>query len=255
LAKAAIVELTRQRDELSAKVNQLHRGSDSSESTTPTTGTIHSIGRSPAADDSVATTPPTPAEEQKRFFVASSGTPSEIRRKERELNKKNRGPAYIPLYRLLGFSAQEQEQFLSLKLDSIERTNDLFKLAARNAAHDRGNLQTTAEVVAEQGAAEWRSTLEQVYGDKIAEAIVNYETTLPIRAVADQFQANLSKTGTPMTEAQVENLIAILASTALTDKGKVSYLAIKPDIAVAKAQSLLSPDQLALLKTTLTRIH
>jgi hypothetical protein len=80
--------------------------------------------------------------------------------------------------------------------------------------------------VAEQGAAEWHSTPEKTYGEKAADAIINYEATLPIRAVAEQFQARLSAVDTPLTDAQVESVIAILANSAHNEKGKVNYRAI-----------------------------
>jgi len=255
--EAAFAEISRERDGLQMQLHAEQRRATEAEGRAAGLKRdfdhLFSDKKSSAAPVSAAgftTGPAMPAQgEGQWFFVKSPSDPVEARRQLRAFNGAAIDATYAALYRKLGLSPAQQEQFKALKLDNMESSSALFKAAAaKSPSHDRSTMQTMAEVINDQGAVELQASMRGAFGDGTAQAIEHYQSTLPARNVANQLASALFYSENPLTVMQAEQLVEIVADAARAPQGKVDLSAMNSEGMLAQAQSVLSEAQFAALR-------
>ena len=184
-------------------------------------------------------------------------TPEEIRTN----NGLNVDTAYAALYRQLGWTDAHRDQFRNLMLDRQESGERLFKSAvaaarAQNPNMDRGIMLEIYEATHAQTQAEQQADVRRVFGDATAKSLEYYQETLPMRAIANQLATALFNSETPLTPAQSDRVVEVLARNARGPIGKVEIAALDSDVAVAQAEAagLLNPTQAAELRRVAARV-
>ncbi|MEO5958015.1 MAG: hypothetical protein ABIZ49_05925 [Opitutaceae bacterium] len=152
---------------------------------------------------------------------------------------------YRPLYRLAQFTPAQVEQFKSLLEKSNRRRAELVRAVdSRNAP----KLAEALEAIEDQLAAEFTVDARAIFDDAAAQKIERYRETEPLRIVTERLASNLFYTETPLTAAQAEQLIPILARHARGSDGAVGIASLNVEAALPEAQAVLSPGQLGELR-------
>jgi RNA polymerase sigma factor (sigma-70 family) len=168
-------------------------------------------------------------------------------------NGQSLDTTYAALYRELKLTPAQREHFKNLMLDCEETSKRLFGKAvaearARNPKFDRADQYEVFEAMNAQMQVEQQAAVRQALGETAAQALQNYQTTLPMRFVAKQLAANLFTSEAPLLPAQADQLIEIMARNARGPAGTVELVALNVEATMAQASGLLSPVQLAELR-------
>jgi RNA polymerase sigma factor (sigma-70 family) len=181
--------------------------------------------------------------------------PAESRRLTREMNIESRDASYRAFYRLAGFTPAQQEQFKALFVDNMDRTDERVKSVmtaamAQNPRPDRSGWQPVVESTVKQNYDEFLTTIRTNFGDATFQAFQHYTDTMASRGVTKELSSALFYTDTPLTVAQAEQLVEVVAANSRNAQGKVDLPAMNTDAILAQAQAFLSPPQLAALRRT-----
>jgi len=201
---------------------------------------------------------PTPATTSSRGILSLSrmqfsSDPVEARRQMREFNNENRDMAMSAFYRQLGFTPAQHEQFKSLMIDHMDRSDAQVKAAmtaamAQNPKPDRAALQQVAEATSQQDYDEWLAAIRSNFGDGTVQALQHYNDTRAGRAVTTEVASALFDTDTPLTVQQSDQLVEIIAANSRDAQGRVDLSAMNTDVILSQAQAVLSAPQLAALR-------
>jgi len=167
---------------------------------------------------------------------------------------------YAALYRKLGLTENQKEQFRNLMLDREESSGRLFKSAvaaarAKNPKMDRAVQQEIFEATNAQLKAEQQAEVRRVFGDVVGQTLENYQAVTPVRSIANQLATALFNSDSPVTPVQVDQIIDVLAQNARGPIGQVELPSLNSETAVAQlqAQGLLNPSQVVELQRIITR--
>lgn len=173
---------------------------------------------------------------------------------------------YAALFKSLNLSPADLDRFKSLL---VEKQNALLDVvgAVRDQGLNPRNPDDRAQIASLLQAAQAQvdSTIRQTLGDAQFSQYQNYEQTLPQRNLVNQLAQTLSYTGAPLQAYQVDQLVNILAAnTSAKNQAAGAWMAAAgpmfvgalnsrnsppiTDAAVAQAQSVLTPPQLAALQ-------
>ncbi len=182
------------------------------------------------------------------LFTPLPADPEEARQQVRNLNRPGVRMTYSPFYQKRGFTPEERTRFEELALDNTERGSALFKkAAAQSATQDRESLQTLAEVVNDQNHATLGALVRDAFGDKAGEEFQRFQETLPLRPITNQLASALFYTETPLTVAQAEQLVDIMAQSARSANGKVNPAEMDKPAVLSAASAVLSAPQIEAL--------
>jgi hypothetical protein len=181
------------------------------------------------------------------------GNPVESRRLTRLANLESADESYRALYRQLGFTPAQHEQFKALLSDYMDRRDEQMKAAmtaarAQSPALDRAALQAVFETTANQSYAEWQETIRGAYGDGILQTFRHYADTAASRDVTRELSGALFYTETPLTVEQADRLVEIIAANSRNAHGKVDLTVMNDEAILAQAGAVLSEPQLAALR-------
>ncbi len=176
---------------------------------------------------------------------------------------------YAALFRALGLPPEKLEQFKSLLVDKQAAVMDVFAAARAQGIGGREG-RDEIQALLQSTQAEIDGQIRSLLGDTGYAQFQNYERTQPQRAVVGQLEQRLSYTGAPLNSAQSEQLVQILAQHGPPDRGANRRMGsfvqsfvgggsvaaqfiggggpTITDAAVAQAQTVLSPPQVASLQ-------
>lgn len=178
------------------------------------------------------------------------------------------GP-YAALFRRLNLGPAELEKFKHLLVEKQAVIMDVMAAARNQGMGGRENRDELRQLV-ESNQAEIDQSIRTTLGDAVYAQYKNYETTLPQRGLVDQLGQRLSYSTTPLTDAQTEQLVGILASNTTPSNAGSRNPVVMPMIAafprvvaagvagggvrvtdevVAQARGVLSGPQLAALQS------
>ena len=182
-------------------------------------------------------------------FVAGPTDPVEARRQARAREAVTADASYTALYRKLGWTPEQQEQFRELMFARKEATERLFGAAVRAAVEknpqlDRAGKFEIFEAVQAQNMRDEQAEVHRVFGPAAGQAMEHYQATLPMRQAAGQLATALFYTEAPLAPAQAEALIEIMAGSAPAGSGRIEIATVNVDQAVTQGQGLLSASQL-----------
>lgn len=160
---------------------------------------------------------------------------------------------YGPLFKNLHLDAATLTQFKDLLVEKQMVSSDVLSVVAKQGLNPLQNRQEVSQLLV-KAQSDIDGKIKTLLGDEGYGQFQNYQRTQPQRAVVTQLEQNLSYTDAPLTAAQSEQLVQILASTANT--GARSQTTPVPTRATARisdemidrAGAVLSPTQLQALE-------
>jgi len=188
------------------------------------------------------------------FFLRASPAPNdpvEARRLGREMNIEGMDSTYRAFYRQAGFTPAQHEQFKALMVDYMDRSYARVEeamTAARAQTNDRTALQAVLETTTKLADDEWLVAIGGTFGDATLQAFTRFTDTIAASEVTKELSTALFQSDTPLTVAQADQLVEIVAANSRNAAGKVELAAMNNDVVVAQAQGILSAPQLAALR-------
>lgn len=120
---------------------------------------------------------------------------------------------YAALYKNLNLSPEQAAKLGALLAERGNTRQDIFSAAREQGVDPRANPEAFRKLLADS-QNEINSGIKAVIGDAGFAQLQTYEQTLPQRSIVNELQQRLSYTNTPLTPAQSEQLIQILATNA-----------------------------------------
>jgi RNA polymerase sigma factor (sigma-70 family) len=155
------------------------------------------------------------------------------------------GETFPALFRKMGWTEQQQEQFKRLYFERKEAEKQLLdEVLARGAPPNR---ETARQVVQEAGR-EFEAKLRGALGENAPEALRDFEAKRPFRAIADEVAKRLLYSDAPLSHWQAEQLIDAMANNASMSQGRFDLGTMNRDTVLAQAGGVLSVAQLAVFR-------
>lgn len=120
---------------------------------------------------------------------------------------------YATLFKNLNLPPDQVEKLTALLAERSTTMQDVMSAARDQGINPRENPDAFRKLVAD-AQNEINKGIKTVIGDQGFAQLSNYEQTLPQRNVVNELQQRLSYTSSPLTAAQAEQMVQILASTA-----------------------------------------
>ncbi len=120
---------------------------------------------------------------------------------------------YATLFKNLNLPPDQVEKLTALLAERSTTMQDVMSAARDQGVNPRENPDAFRKLVAD-AQNEINNGIKAVIGDQGFAQLSNYEQTLPQRNVVNELQQRLSYTSSPLTAAQAEQMVQILASTA-----------------------------------------
>lgn len=122
---------------------------------------------------------------------------------------------YGALFKTLNLSDEKLATFKSLLAEKEATMMDTMRAAREQGLDPRSDPEGFKKLVAAT-QAETNSAIKAAIGDTAYAAYEQYQATQPQRAVVSQLQQSLSYTNSPLTTAQADQLVQVLAATTAT---------------------------------------
>ncbi|HVU23613.1 MAG TPA: hypothetical protein VHE13_05760 [Opitutus sp.] len=119
---------------------------------------------------------------------------------------------YAGLFKSLGLTPEQLDKFKNLLVEKRTSMMDVMSAAREQGINPRSDPDAFHKLVSD-AQAEIDNNIRSVLGDAGFSQYQNYEQTLPERGLVDQLQQRLSYSSTPLTDAQAEQMVQILAAT------------------------------------------
>jgi hypothetical protein len=120
---------------------------------------------------------------------------------------------YGALFKNLNLSPEQTEKLKTLLADRANTRRDIEEAARAQGINPRENPEAFRKLFTD-AQNELNASIKATIGDSGFAQLQNYEQTLPQRNVVDNLQQRLSATSLPLTPAQAEQLVQILATNA-----------------------------------------
>jgi hypothetical protein len=170
---------------------------------------------------------------------------------------------YAALFKSLNLTPQQLEQFKNLLVEKRTAVADVMAAARSQGLTGRENRDEVRALV-QNAQNEVDNNIRSTLGEAAYSQYQNFEQTQPQRAVVSQLQQRLSYSGTPLTDAQSEQLVQVLASSTPTNGGGATGATPRPggvatrlgfnggaaitDQAVSQSSTVLAPAQVQALQ-------
>ena len=118
---------------------------------------------------------------------------------------------YAALFKNLNLPAEQIEKLTTLLADRTTTMQDVMSAAREQGINPRENPEAFRKLVSDV-QDQINNGIKSVIGEQGFAQLSTYEQTLPQRNVVDELQQRLSYTGVPLTPAQAEQMVQILAS-------------------------------------------
>lgn len=157
---------------------------------------------------------------------------------------------YAALFRQLEFAPAQIERFKTIKLQMLEKRNQLFGERITAVAPENGRLaeaevKKIGEQIFREMNAENEASLRGEFGEKLHGQIQHFESTLPVRFLSEQLAAALFHGTAPLEPRQADQLVEVIAKSARNAGGKVDANALNGVAVLEEAGSILKPVQMA----------
>lgn len=118
---------------------------------------------------------------------------------------------YAALFKSLNLSSDQADKVKALLADRMTTMQDVFMAAREQGINPRTDPAGFQSLVA-NAQTDINNGLKAVLGDAGFNQMQNYDQTMPQRNVVNQLQQRLSYTDTPLTQAQADQLVQVLAT-------------------------------------------
>lgn len=165
---------------------------------------------------------------------------------------------YADLFRKLNLNPAQVDEFKALLAERQSSRMDVLAAARDEGLSGRENREELRKLI-QQAEGEIDADIRQLLGETAFREYQQYEQTAPQRAVVNQLETRLSYSGAPLTPAQSEALINVLAAASNGGDGAPSPAADGPgvfggrsqgitDEVLTRAQGVLGPSQIEALR-------
>jgi hypothetical protein len=120
---------------------------------------------------------------------------------------------YAALFKNLNLPAEQVERLKTLLADRSTTMQDVMAAAREQGINPRENPEAFRKVVAD-AEDQINNGIKAAIGEQGFAQLTTYEQTLPQRNLVNELQQRLSYTSTPLTAAQAEQMVQILAANA-----------------------------------------
>ena len=118
---------------------------------------------------------------------------------------------YATLFKNLNLPSEQIEKLKTLLAERSTTMQDIMSVAHDQGINPRENPDAFRKLVAD-AQNEINNSIKSVIGDQGFAQLNTYELTLPQRNIVNELQQRLSYTSTPLTAAQAEQMVQILAN-------------------------------------------
>ena len=118
---------------------------------------------------------------------------------------------YAALFKNLNLSPEQAANLGALLVERSSTRQDVFNAAREQGIDARSNPEAYRKLLAD-AQDEVNRGIKSVIGEDGFNQLQTYEQTLPQRSIVNKLQQRLSYTSTPLTSAQSEQLVQILAA-------------------------------------------
>lgn len=153
---------------------------------------------------------------------------------------------YADLFRKLNLPPGDLEKLKALLVERQSIRNDVFAATREEGLNPREHREMIENLIREN-EAESDVALRNLLGDSRFEIFDQYESTQAERAVTQRLQQRLSYAATPLSEAQSQQLIALIANANSNSNTARSSGPTINDTVIAQARGFLSPAQVEVL--------
>ncbi len=129
---------------------------------------------------------------------------------------------YAALFRSLNLSPDQAERLKALLVDRQNSRRDVIAALEQQGLNPRSDPEAFRKMVADAEAAV-DTSLRSVLGESGYQQLTQYERTQPQRNLVGTLQQHLSSSDAPLSHAQSEQLVQILASNAPAQDGRQSH--------------------------------
>lgn len=151
---------------------------------------------------------------------------------QRQLGVEER---YSALFRNLNLSPDQAEKLKALLAERQSTVQDIMTVAREQGVHPRTDPEGFRKLMSD-AEAQIDSSIRAVIGEAGLAQLQTYEQTLPQRALVSDLQQRLSYSDTPLTSAQAEQLIQILANNPSNREraagGNAALLGLRADVSI-----------------------
>jgi hypothetical protein len=120
---------------------------------------------------------------------------------------------YGPLFKSLNLSSEQAEKLKAVLADRQTTLQDVYAAAREQGISPREHPEAFRKLISD-AQNEINNSIKGVIGEAGFAQLQTYEQTLPQRNLVNELQQRLSYTTTPLTPAQAEQLVQILAANA-----------------------------------------
>lgn len=125
---------------------------------------------------------------------------------------------YAALFKSLNLSPEQLDKFKTLLVEKLTAFQDVLAAARSQGINLRDDPEGFRKMIADT-QAEVDNSIRATLGDDGFAKYQNYQETIPQRSVVNQLQQSLSYSGTPLSDAQADQLVQILAQTTPKNSG------------------------------------
>lgn len=118
---------------------------------------------------------------------------------------------YAPLFKNLNLAPEQIERLKTLLAERATTVQDVMGAAREQGINPRENPDAVRKLVTD-AQNEVNNSIKSALGEQGFAQLSNYEQTLPQRSLVNELQQRLSYTSTPLTSAQAEQMVQILAT-------------------------------------------
>jgi hypothetical protein len=119
---------------------------------------------------------------------------------------------YAALFKNLNLSPEQLDKFKTLLVEKQTAMQDVMAAARAQGIDPREDPEGLRKMIHDT-QAEVDNNIKELVGDAGFAQYQNYQQTMPQRSVVTQLQQSLSYTNAPLSDAQAEQLVQILAQT------------------------------------------
>ncbi len=120
---------------------------------------------------------------------------------------------FAPLFKSLNLSAEQTQQLTALLAERGNTRRDIDEAARAQGINPRENPEAFRKLFTD-AQNELNTSIKSVIGEPGFAQLQNYEQTMPQRLLVDSLQQRLAATNAPLSTAQADQLVQILAANA-----------------------------------------
>ena len=165
-----------------------------------------------SAEEPVTASPPRPNRRNGgNNFMAMMDRP-EVQRLLAVQQRSALDQQYASLFKNLALTPDQLDKFKDLLVEKRTAMMDVFAAAREQGINPRSDPEAFAQLLA-SAQADIDGSIRSTLGETAFATFESFQKTLPQRSVVNQLEQRLSYSSTPLTAAQSDQMIAILAAT------------------------------------------